>query len=61
MQSTLDEENKLMKARYADCFPAGIPHISELPSDVCHRFVLKDPNLVIAWRQYDCPKKYREV
>ncbi|THG93880.1 hypothetical protein EW026_g7473 [Hermanssonia centrifuga] len=30
-------------------------------TDVYHRFKLKDPNAVIARRQYECPKKYREA
>ncbi|OJT04974.1 Transposon Ty3-G Gag-Pol polyprotein [Trametes pubescens] len=61
MQSTLDDENDLMKTRFADLFPTSLPPVSKLPSDVYHRFILKDPNAVIAKRQYDCPKKYREV
>ncbi len=60
-QERLDRENIDMKAEFADLFPDDIPHIDRLPNDVYHRFVLKDPNLVIARRQYDCPKKYREV
>ncbi|KAH9853865.1 hypothetical protein C2E23DRAFT_727672, partial [Lenzites betulinus] len=61
MQSSLDEENCLLKSQFADCFPTDIPDTKDMPTDVYHRFVLKDPNLVIARRQYDCPKKYREA
>ncbi len=56
----LARENKQMRSRFADCFPDDIPHVNELPTDVYHRFCLKDPNAVIARRQYECPKKYRE-
>ncbi|TBU21267.1 hypothetical protein BD311DRAFT_678809, partial [Dichomitus squalens] len=58
---TLDRENTAMKTTFSDQFPSDIPHIDQLPSDVHHRFILKDANLVIARRQYNCPKKYREV
>ncbi|KAJ8482180.1 hypothetical protein ONZ51_g5512 [Trametes cubensis] len=61
LQQRLDDENSSMKARFADLFPDDIPHIDDLPTDVYHRFVLKDADMVIARRQYDCPKKYREV
>lgn len=61
MQTSLDEGNKLLKDNFADLFPANIPDTKNLPTDVYHRFVLKDPDLVIARRQYDCPKKYGEV
>ncbi|KAJ8481084.1 hypothetical protein ONZ51_g6252 [Trametes cubensis] len=61
LQDRLDAENTAMKARFADLFPDDIPHINDLPTDVFHRFVLKDADMVIARRQYDCPKKYREV
>ncbi|RDX54400.1 hypothetical protein OH76DRAFT_1340363 [Lentinus brumalis] len=60
-QERLARENVLMKTEFVDLFPDDIPHIDRLPDDVYHRFVLKDPNMVIARRQYDCPKKYREV
>ncbi|TFK78299.1 hypothetical protein K466DRAFT_452471, partial [Polyporus arcularius HHB13444] len=60
-QETLVREDTAMKAEFVDLFPEDIPHINHLPSDVYHRFVLKDPDMVIARRQYDCPKKYREA
>ncbi len=60
-QERLDRENVKVKAEFADLFPNDIPHIDHLPSDVYHRFVLKDADMVIVRRQYDCPKKYREV
>ena len=43
--------------------PGLIPgrHIGELPTTVYHRFRLRDANMVTAWRQYECPKKYRET
>ncbi|OJT06787.1 hypothetical protein TRAPUB_2361 [Trametes pubescens] len=58
---TLEDENLNMKARFKDLFLKDIPHINQLPTNVYHRFILKDPNLAIARRQYSCPKKYREV
>ncbi|THG93879.1 hypothetical protein EW026_g7472 [Hermanssonia centrifuga] len=61
LMDVLTRENREMRALYSDCFPDDIPHISELPTDVYHRFKLKDPNAVIARRQYECPKKYREA
>ncbi|RDX45043.1 hypothetical protein OH76DRAFT_1358533, partial [Lentinus brumalis] len=60
-QERLQRENIDIKEEFADLFPDDIPHIDRLPDDVYHRFILKDPNMVIARRQYDCPKKYREV
>ncbi len=60
-QETLERENTTIKEKYADLFPDDIPHIDVLPDTVYHRFELKDANMVIARRQYDCPKKYREV
>ncbi len=60
-QATLNTENINMKLEFADLFPDDIPHIDLLPTDVYHRFVLKDANMTIARRQYDCPKKYREA
>ncbi len=61
MLDILAKENDQMRTRFADIFPDDIPHINELPTDVYHRFRLKDPNTVIARRQYKCPKKYREA
>ncbi|RDX49663.1 hypothetical protein OH76DRAFT_1350553, partial [Lentinus brumalis] len=58
---TLHKENNAIKLEYADLFPDDIPHITRLPTDVYHRFVLKDANMKIVRRQYDCPKKYREA
>ncbi|THG93544.1 hypothetical protein EW026_g7718 [Hermanssonia centrifuga] len=57
----LVKENEQMRLKFADCFPADIPHLNELPTDVYHHFRLKDPNAIIARRQYECPKKYREA
>ncbi|THG94041.1 hypothetical protein EW026_g7348 [Hermanssonia centrifuga] len=57
----LARENKQMRDTFSDIFPDDIPHINELPTDVYHRFRLKDPNAVIARRQYECPKKYRKA
>ena len=57
----LKQEDANLKRQYVDRFPEDIPHIDELPTDVYHRIRLKDANLVISRRQYDCPKKYREV
>ncbi|OJT04019.1 Transposon Tf2-7 polyprotein [Trametes pubescens] len=58
---TLVKANTAMKLTFADLFPDDIPPLNQLPDDVHHRFLLKDPNMRIARRQYDCPKKYREV
>ncbi|PSS03898.1 hypothetical protein PHLCEN_2v3942, partial [Hermanssonia centrifuga] len=61
MLDVLAKENAEMCLRFEDCFPADIPHLDELPTHVYHRFHLIDPNMVIARRQYECPKKYREA
>ncbi|KAI0083200.1 hypothetical protein BDY19DRAFT_900664 [Irpex rosettiformis] len=34
--------------KFHDVFPAGTPRLSDLPTDVYHRFKLKDPNMVIS-------------
>lgn len=54
-------EDAAMKEKFADRFPDDIPHLNHLPTDVYHRIRLKDPNVIIARRKYDCPKKYYEV
>ncbi|PSR72503.1 hypothetical protein PHLCEN_2v11626 [Hermanssonia centrifuga] len=61
LTDVLARENQQMRTTFADCFPDDIPHLNELPTDVYHHFRLKDPNAVIARRQYECPKKYREA
>ncbi|PSR74302.1 hypothetical protein PHLCEN_2v9954 [Hermanssonia centrifuga] len=61
MLAVLARENAEMRHCFDDCFPSDIPHLNELPTDVYHRFRLVDPNMVIARRQYECPKKYREA
>lgn len=60
-QERLQREDKSLQDQFSDLFPDDIPHIAELPTDVYHRFHLKDPNMVMARRQYECLKKYREV
>ena len=50
-----------MRERFADCFPSVLPPVTDLPDDVFHRFHLKDATLSIQRRQYESPKKYREV
>ncbi len=57
----LAQLNDEMRKKFADRFPAELPPIDELPTDVYHRFKLKDPNKLITRRQYSCPRKYREV
>lgn len=57
IQESFAKEEERMRARYADVFPSGTPKLSDLPTDVYHRFRLKNPDLVIARRSYDCPKK----
>ncbi|GBE78555.1 hypothetical protein SCP_0114440 [Sparassis crispa] len=46
-QETLSHENATMKNQFTDCFPDDIHHLDYLPTDVFHRFHLKDPNMVI--------------
>ncbi|KAI0336960.1 hypothetical protein BDW22DRAFT_1473408 [Trametopsis cervina] len=57
----LELEEHKVRLLYEDIFPEDIPHLGELPTNVYHRFKLKDPNLTFARRQYDCPKKYRQA
>ncbi|KAI0075540.1 hypothetical protein K474DRAFT_1599602, partial [Panus rudis PR-1116 ss-1] len=61
LNAKLARENEKMREKFKDRFPDDIPPIHHLPTDVYHRFRLKDPNMVIVKRTYDCPKKYREV
>ncbi|GBE85258.1 hypothetical protein SCP_0704450 [Sparassis crispa] len=58
---TLQSENHKIKDEFSDLFPDDISHLDELPMDIDHHFVLKDPNMFIQRCQYDCPKKYREA
>lgn len=57
----LKAEDAAMKTRYVDLFPDDIPHVNQLPTDVWHDINLKDANLTIVRRQYDCPKRYRDA
>ncbi len=57
----LKREDASFKSQFADCFPPDIPPTHQLPSDVFHEINLKDANMTIVRRQYDCPKKYREA
>jgi len=62
--ASVEELRKLdatMKQKFADRFPADIPHIDELPTDVLYRVKLKDANKVIQQRSYPCPRKYRDA
>ena len=60
-KETLNEEDRKLRTKFADVFPNDILHVDRLPTNIYHRFKLKDPNVVIARRSYDCPKKYREA
>ncbi|OJT13288.1 Transposon Tf2-12 polyprotein, partial [Trametes pubescens] len=57
----LKAEDAAIKTRYVDLFPDDIPHVNQLPTDVWHEINLKDANLTIVRRQYDCPKRYRDA
>lgn len=61
LEERFAKEESTMRNTYADVFPAGTPKLADLPTDVYHRFKLKNPDLVISRRSYDCPKKYREA
>lgn len=61
MQDQLARNETLMREKYSDVFPTGTPRLNDLPKNVYHRFKLKNPDLVISRRAYDCPKKYREA
>ncbi len=58
---TLKTADATFKSQFANCFPANIPHLDHLPTDVYHEINLKDANMTIVRRQYNCPKKYREA
>lgn len=60
LQERLGNLNDRMKEHFADRFNE-LPHTSELPTDVYHHIVLKDPSQVIACCGYSCPRKYREA
>ncbi|KAI0337176.1 hypothetical protein BDW22DRAFT_1433539 [Trametopsis cervina] len=57
----LRQENDCMRTRFVDLFPDDIPPMDQLPSDVYHRFRLKDPNMSFPRRQYGCAKQHREA
>ncbi|KIK78068.1 hypothetical protein PAXRUDRAFT_36705 [Paxillus rubicundulus Ve08.2h10] len=50
--------NDVVKAEFADWFPADIPHNDSLPSDVLFQIHIKDPDKIIQSCSYDCPKQY---
>lgn len=53
--------NDAMCQYFADLFPKDIPPVDHLPDNIVHCFRLKDANMVIAQRQYTCPKCYHEA
>ena len=61
LQAELTERDAEMRKKFMDRFPADIPHVDHLPTDVYHRIKLKDINKVITAWSYSCPKKYREA
>ncbi|TFK79084.1 hypothetical protein K466DRAFT_506169 [Polyporus arcularius HHB13444] len=59
--ASLKDEDLAFKTRYSDCFPDDIPHLDNLTTNAYHEINLKDANMTIVRRQYDCPRKYREA
>ena len=57
----LIDEDRRMHKHFQDCFPSVLPPVTDLPDDVFHRFHLKDATMSIQHRQYESPKKCREV
>ena len=57
----LGELNTQLCTEFADRFPVDIPHTDDLPTDIYHRFQLKDASLRIQQRQYSNPRKYHEA
>lgn len=52
--------NRKMHKRFSSLFPNDIPHFSDMPDTVLHRFRLRDPDLQIKARTYSCPRPLRE-
>ncbi|GBE78908.1 hypothetical protein SCP_0201050 [Sparassis crispa] len=44
-QEKLRAANLEVKQEFVDLFPDDIPHLDDLPTDVYHRFMLKDPHM----------------
>ena len=57
----LSKHDAELRAEFSDCFPSDIPHTNRLPTDVHHRFRLKDPEKLVRCRSYSCPKKYKDA
>jgi Reverse transcriptase (RNA-dependent DNA polymerase) len=55
------QHEKQLKAKFSDCFPTDIPPVHEMPSNVYHRFKLKNPTKLVKCCAYACPRKYREA
>lgn len=53
--------NEEMRKRFEGRFPEELPPMEELPTNVYHRFKLRDTNKLIAKQQYSCPRKYRDA
>ncbi|GBE82625.1 Transposon Ty3-G Gag-Pol polyprotein [Sparassis crispa] len=49
------------KHQFSDRFPEDTPPLTDLPTDVYHRFLFKDPHKVIFSHFYGCSKKYHEA
>lgn len=46
-QERLQEEERVMRAKYADCFPLRLPDQVDVPDHIYHRIRLKDPSIVV--------------
>ena len=57
----LSKHDTELRREFLDCFPSDIPHTNRLPTDVYHRFRLKDPEKLVRCRSYSCPKKYKDA
>ena len=57
----LQKYDRELREEFTDRFPLDIPHVTNLPDDVFHRFRLKDPEKIIKCRSYACPKRYKDA
>ncbi|KAF8236977.1 hypothetical protein L208DRAFT_1250070, partial [Tricholoma matsutake] len=59
-EARLSKLDQNFKCKFADHFPADIPHVRNLPNDVYHHIEVKPGIPISTAHTYSCPQKYRD-
>jgi len=60
-QAHLDRLSTKFKKEFVDCFPADIPHVDSLPTNVYHHIEVLSGTSFSTTRPYSCPHKYYDA